>query len=255
MSHQVFISYASKDRELADAARAALEASGVECWIADKDIKPTESYAAAIIRAIEASRLILLVFTANANASRHVAREIEAADRQEIPVLTFRAEELAPTGALKFFLSSTQWFDALPPPPRQHLKRLAREIKKLLGMSNNTPTAPSGLKAAQVIHESVGVEWERNGDGARGFRVERRDESRHEDGFRKVVLLDADTTKYTDDGVSYGHTYTYRVCAFNEAGDSDYSNEAEVTVKVETTASSGNALADWWKDSSLTSPF
>lgn len=52
MAYDVFISYASKDKIIADAVYARLEASAIRCWIAPRDITPGTSYGEAIIEAI-----------------------------------------------------------------------------------------------------------------------------------------------------------------------------------------------------------
>lgn len=40
VNHDVFISYASSDKPVADAVCAALEQRGIRCWIAPRDILP-----------------------------------------------------------------------------------------------------------------------------------------------------------------------------------------------------------------------
>ena len=49
MAHDVFISYSTKDKPTADAACAALEAKGIRCWIAPRDILPGSDWGEAII--------------------------------------------------------------------------------------------------------------------------------------------------------------------------------------------------------------
>src|ERR1700727_1893137 len=84
----IFISYASQDVALANKVCAALEAAGLPCWIAPRDVRPGEAYAAAIVEAINACRLLLLVLTRNAIDSRHVLREVERASSKDRPVLS-----------------------------------------------------------------------------------------------------------------------------------------------------------------------
>ena len=50
MSHHVFISYASKNKQLADALCHTLEQHRISCWIAPRDVLPGEPYAREIIR-------------------------------------------------------------------------------------------------------------------------------------------------------------------------------------------------------------
>jgi adenylate cyclase len=108
----VFISYASEDVAVADKVCSALEAAGFPCWIAPRDVRAGEPYAAAIVEAINACRLMVLVLTKSAIHSRHVFREIERASSKDHQVLSIRmdATELPPE--LEYFLSADQWLDA-----------------------------------------------------------------------------------------------------------------------------------------------
>ena len=72
MAHDVFISYSSKDKHVADAACASLESANIRCWIAPRDILAGADWAESIIEAINGSRLMVLIFSSNANASRQI---------------------------------------------------------------------------------------------------------------------------------------------------------------------------------------
>ena len=50
MAHEVFISYASQDKAVADAMCATLEARQIRCWMAPRDILPGIPYAEALRR-------------------------------------------------------------------------------------------------------------------------------------------------------------------------------------------------------------
>ena len=60
MSHDVFISHSSADKRAADAACGLLEARGIKCWIAPRDIRPGSDWGESIITAIEQTRIVLL---------------------------------------------------------------------------------------------------------------------------------------------------------------------------------------------------
>ena len=49
-THEVFISYSSKDKKWADAACAVLEKRRIRCWVAPRDITPGTEWGAAIIK-------------------------------------------------------------------------------------------------------------------------------------------------------------------------------------------------------------
>lgn len=132
MAHDVFISYSSKDKTAADAVCARLESRGVRCWIAPRDVQHGAPYGEAILDAIHGSRVMVLVLSANANASKHIPKEIERAVSRGLTILPFRIEEVLPGKSLDLFIGSVHWLDALTKPLDRHLERLADSVLKLL---------------------------------------------------------------------------------------------------------------------------
>ncbi|MGA9474980.1 MAG: toll/interleukin-1 receptor domain-containing protein, partial [Terriglobales bacterium] len=132
MAFDVFISYASKDKIVADAVCARLEASGIRCWIAPRDIVAGTSYGEAIIEAIHGAKVMVLVFSSSANASGHIPKEVERAVSNGVAVLPFRIEDVAPGKSLDYFIGSVHWLDAMTPPMEKHLDSLAATVHKLL---------------------------------------------------------------------------------------------------------------------------
>ncbi|HVN94718.1 MAG TPA: TIR domain-containing protein, partial [Terracidiphilus sp.] len=132
MAHDVFISHSAKDKVTADAVCAMLESEGIRCWIAPRDVLPSMEWGEAIIDAIEQCRIMVLVFTANANASPQIRREVERAVNHGVAILPLRIENVLPAKALEYFIGNVHWLDALTPPIEAHLKSLAGTIKILL---------------------------------------------------------------------------------------------------------------------------
>lgn len=132
MAHDAFISYSSKDKTIADAVCARLEARGIRCWIAPRDVQPGAPYGEEIIDAIHGSRVMVLVLSANANASPHIPKEVERAVSRGVPVIPLRVENVIPAKSLDYFISSVHWLDAITPPLEQHLESLAATIRTLL---------------------------------------------------------------------------------------------------------------------------
>lgn len=132
MAHDVFISYCSEDKPIADAVCATLEASGTRCWIAPRDILPGVDWGEAIIDAIQESKAMLLVFSSKANASQQIKREVERAVNRGIPLIPVRLDDAAPSKSLEYFISTPHWLDALTPPLESHLQRVAQAVKALL---------------------------------------------------------------------------------------------------------------------------
>jgi TPR repeat protein len=132
MPHDVFISYSNRDKTAADAVCHALESARIRVWMAPRDILPGVGWAQSIIDAINGARVMVLVFSGNANGSPQIEREVERAVHKGIPVVPMRIEDVSPSAALEFFISAPHWLDAFPPPPEQHLKRLADAVRRLL---------------------------------------------------------------------------------------------------------------------------
>jgi hypothetical protein len=132
MDFDVFISYSSKDKPAADAACAFLEAAGIRCWIAPRDVMPGGEYGAAIVDAIERARVMALIFSSNANQSAQIRREIERAVKKGVTIIPIRIEEVEPTQSMEYFLGAIHWLDALTPPLERHLQHLAETIKAML---------------------------------------------------------------------------------------------------------------------------
>lgn len=141
MAHDVFISYSSKDKLVADAACAVLESKGIRCWIAPRDVMPGMDWGSSIINAIIESRVMVLIFSSSANGSVQIKREVNHAIDKEVAVIPFRIEDVMPSGAMEYYLDVTHWLDALTQPLEQHLEELASDVNLLLKRTDASPTA------------------------------------------------------------------------------------------------------------------
>lgn len=148
MSHDVFISHSSKDKIVADAVCAYLESRGIRCWVAPRDIMPGESWGAAIIEAIRNARIMVLIFSSNANESPQIKREVERAVHFNTAVIPMRIENILPEADLEYFLGVPHWLDAFTPPMNQHFEPLARAVKGIL--EEQTKPEPTPLPGAQI---------------------------------------------------------------------------------------------------------
>jgi uncharacterized caspase-like protein len=108
----VFISHSAKDAAEANRICERLEARGLACWIAPRDVRPGSSYGEEIVHAIEAADALVLVLSESANESRAVANEVERAFANRKLVVPVRLSDVKPSKALEFFVSTCQWIDA-----------------------------------------------------------------------------------------------------------------------------------------------
>lgn len=132
MPHDAFISYSPRDKPIADAACATLEANGIRCWIAPRDILAGMDKGEAIIDAINGSRVLILIFSSSANESREIKREVERAVSKGIYIIPFRIEDVPLSKSLEYFISTPHWLDALTHPLEKHLQTLAEKVQVLL---------------------------------------------------------------------------------------------------------------------------
>src|SRR5438105_7899634 len=135
MAHDVFISHSSQDKTIADAVCAALEDEAVRTWIAPRDVQPGRSFAGEITRAIQHSKVMVLIFSKHSNASEQVLREVQLAANSRLHIVQFRIEDIVPNDDLEYYLSTPHWLDALNPPLERHLDRLQNSVKALLRLS------------------------------------------------------------------------------------------------------------------------
>lgn len=132
MAQEVFLSHASSDAEIGEAVCERLERAGISCWIAPRNIQPGAEYSAGIIDGIRECQILVVIFTARANASKNVLREIERAATFGKTILPFRVESVEPSREMEFFLSMPQWLDATSGRLDQNIDRLIRVVQETL---------------------------------------------------------------------------------------------------------------------------
>jgi hypothetical protein len=148
--HEVLISYSKKDKLWADAACAALEAHGIRCWIAPRDIMPGTEWGASIIAGIDGCKVMVVIFSASANESPQVRREVERAISKELTVVPCRVEDVRPVGAMEYALGNTHWLDVFTPPVERQMKRLAESVRALLPPDRGAPKIADGRPVVPV---------------------------------------------------------------------------------------------------------
>jgi TIR domain len=147
MSAIVFISHSSADRAIAVNVCEALERRGLGCWLASRDIGPGENFQEAIVRAIRSVRAMVLVFTGNANNSNEIKKEIALASQNRLIVIPLRVEDVLPSDAFIYELSTRQWIDAFGDWDRA-IDRLADQIGGIAGEEGAAAALAPGPAAA-----------------------------------------------------------------------------------------------------------
>jgi len=129
MSQVVFISYASQDKNIADAVCAKLEDKKIRAWIAPRDVPAGANFADSIISAINQCKVLVLIWSQDSNISAHILNELHQAFEQGILIIPFRIQDVQPTNAMRYYIGRTQWLDAFAPPLKKHIHILVETIR------------------------------------------------------------------------------------------------------------------------------
>lgn len=183
-----------------------------------------------------------LVFTNHESAAATFNLNFNTGDYGLSPTLTYGFTELTPTGntfpesfsgSLNTQISvagkSIRMFEigqfvappAPPPPP----------VVPPPPPPTTLPTPPSNLTTSAIAPTQVTLNWIDNASNEVGFKVER--SLSPTTGFVEIVSnLPANSDSFTNTGLAQNTTYYFRVRAFNNFGNSDYSNVAQATTPI-----------------------
>lgn len=135
MNHDIFISYSSKQKSIADGVCHYLEENGFKCWMAPRDIPIGSEYGDLIEEAIKVSKAVVLVFSEAASISKWVKGEINVAFTEDKPILPFRVDETEVKGGFRVMLNMMHWIDAFP----QYADRLPDLLNSVCGFLGRQP--------------------------------------------------------------------------------------------------------------------
>ncbi len=123
----IFVSFASKDRDVAQTICDALENRGFSCWISSRDIGPGENFQVSIVRAIRTAKVMILVFSSNANNSEEIKKELVLAGQSRLAVIPVRVEDVALDDAFAYEFATRQWIDMFDDWERS-IQRVVRQL-------------------------------------------------------------------------------------------------------------------------------
>lgn len=142
----VFISYHMKSAgEVARRIGAALEADGISCWYAERDMK-LGAFAGVIVEEIEACKVFLLILDEQSFHSAHVANEIALAfdryahEQPQIEIIPFVIGPIPRKGndriskTIRYYAIQFSYMDGVPP-DEAHIRALAEKIGAFLALS------------------------------------------------------------------------------------------------------------------------
>ena len=148
----VFISYSSLNKNVADAVVSDFEQHGIRCWYAPRDIMPGQEWVTAIHEAINACKLFVLIYTDSSNESKQVANEVALAFNSGKTLIPFRLSDTEMSTELEYYLMRVHWLDAVNPPLMQSIESLREYSEKIL--NGNIPKESKVRNAVVPVNNS-----------------------------------------------------------------------------------------------------
>jgi VCBS repeat protein/fibronectin type III domain protein len=96
------------------------------------------------------------------------------------------------------------------------------------GGGAHPPAAPTSLSAIAASSSQVNLTWADTADDEDGFKIERCQGSGCSN-FAEIARVGANSASFSNAGLAAGASYSYRVRAYNNGGESDCSNTASAS--------------------------
>lgn len=133
----VFISYSTKNKNIADTVVAEMESHGIKCWYAPRDILPGEQWVTAIKNALVKAGVFVFIFTEESNQSEQVKNEVALAFNEGKVIVPFKVSDSTMNNELEYYLTRVHWLDASNDNLEQSVKNLRELVEKIIKDGNN----------------------------------------------------------------------------------------------------------------------
>jgi len=130
MAGEIFISYRRADQAWAQLLHSRLQAEGIDAWY-DAQVGAGQDWRIATAKALEDSRIFVLLFSENAAQSDDIAKELAAAVLEKKLIVPVRLQNIAPKGAFLYELASRNWINAYEN-TEEKLAELAKGLARLV---------------------------------------------------------------------------------------------------------------------------
>jgi carboxypeptidase T len=96
--------------------------------------------------------------------------------------------------------------------------------------TSTPPAAPGNLAATAASSSQINLSWTDSDSSEAGFKIERCSGAGCSN-FTQIATTGANVSSFANTGLTASTSYSYRVRAYNSAGDSSYSNTASATTQ------------------------
>ncbi len=139
MSNEIFISYSRRDLAFVQKLHHALKTHGLKAWFDQTDIPPGNQWRETIVRAINTSKIFLLVLSPAAVKSKHVRKELDLAELRHKLIVPVVWEHTPIPPGMEYQLVGIQYFDFNGNDSPENFARLAQALHTVL----NSPRGKS----------------------------------------------------------------------------------------------------------------
>lgn len=167
MTKRIFISYSQADRAKAEQICDGLEARGLKCWIAPRNILPgVKDWSGPIVRALRNGAGLVLVLSNNTSSSKQVEREVHIADQNYLTIVPVRIEPITELNdQLSYFVGTRHYLNAYEGSFEDSLDRLAEVFRHKeneddpLEGEHKSIRPPVGRTRWSVVSQYVTARW------------------------------------------------------------------------------------------------
>lgn len=136
----VFISYSSREKDIADDVVNRLQAAGIQSWIAPRDIPIGSDYTTEIPAGIEECPFYLVLLSNNSLSSTYVKKEMVRAVDLKKHILPLLLEEEIPVERIVFLLDNVQY--------RPYYENREAVIEEIIGVIRRFQRQPQAATPA-----------------------------------------------------------------------------------------------------------
>ncbi|MEA1946266.1 MAG: TIR domain-containing protein [Thermodesulfobacteriota bacterium] len=143
VSAEVFICYASQNRDQVQEIVLRLEAAGVRVWRDQEKILGGSNFDQEIIKGIKGSKVLMLMCTDASLRSKNVRQEIHLAWKYDVPLLPLLLEPVSFPEQIEYFLVGLQWIEVLGHPHEKWFPQALCSIESIC--RKGSATSPEGV--------------------------------------------------------------------------------------------------------------
>ena len=151
VSAEVFISYASQNKDRVQEIALHLEAAGVRVWRDQLKILGGGNFGQEIVKGIKGSKVLMLMCTDASLRSKNVKQEIQLAWKYNVPYLPLLLEPVSFPEQVEYWLEGWQWIEVLDHPHEKWLPQVLRSIESICKVGTATPSEGVSSPDRQVL--------------------------------------------------------------------------------------------------------